>query len=90
MKYDDAAAASQPPGRLAQEIECTPKVDGNHLIEGGVVHLADRRQVHDASVVHDDVEAPEVLVGHTEHRLHGSGIPNIARNGDRSATTLLD
>lgn len=42
------------------------------------------------ALFHDGVEAPEVLLGHTEHRLHGSGIPNIARNGDCSATTLLD
>ena len=64
-------------GRFTQHIEAALDVGGHHPVEGIVGHLCERRDVHSAGVVDDDIEAAEGLLMRIEQGAHRCRIGNV-------------
>jgi hypothetical protein len=77
----------RPPSRsrlpASRAIECALEVDRDELVEGVVGEFDDRREPHDACIIHGDVDAAEGLLGDVEHHRHPRRIGNICLSRDR-------
>ena len=79
---------AQPPRRFAHAVEHALQVDGDVAIEEVVVGLRDRRQLHDAGVVDQHVDAAVRLLGGVEHRAHRGGVAHVGLHRARAAPGL--
>jgi hypothetical protein len=62
-----------------------PEVDVDGVAKVGQRHVGERARLHDAGVVDEDVDAPEVLLDLFDEVGHRSGVAHVDRAGDDRA-----
>src|SRR5271170_8448739 len=69
-KVDDASTAADSLCRLLHSVERAANIDSEDAVECVVVEFCDRLDRHDASVIHQHVDAAECLLGFIEKARH--------------------
>ena len=87
---DDAPAIAHASRRFPKAIERALEIDGDVLIEEGVLGLHDRLKLHDPGVVDEHVDAAERIDRAVEERGDCCRVAHVGLDGDRLPTGRLD
>ena len=89
-EIDDPAAVAQALGGFAHRVESALEIDRDLLVEQRVVAVGDRRELHDAGIVDQHIDAAEGGFRRVEHAAHRVGIADIGLRGQRPAALAFD